>query len=416
MMRARTQVDSQLLALLEQTISDNKGILFAKPAFVYRNTYTGRGIIADNQGDTSTCRDSRGYLPVERWILSITKAENPVQVRSEGITELVLSNKTTIPLDEAVDGAGLLLFGSFRNSWPLIKLLDIGGKEVVPDFTSSKETPPIPAHVHGGYVIDGSVRGPGKLEAYFFPPTEVRPYNLRTPNVHTRIGLKPATSISEFLAAVRQFGLSDRMYDILNEFPVEPYDTWLVPPGIVHAPGPWITLEVQTPQDDYNLLSWQLGKRLHGTELEQEFKSSVLRGLQSPEELLSLVNWQLSTSANLKMDLYRKAQMLEKGQWGLLYQIFFENFLGFSIEIDPEQSYVLGKDDRPRAAIVWSGAGRVNDKPILAESLEYQEFLVTPGFDVMIENSGREKLILFVISPIVTTLTAKCNDAVAYSS
>ena len=39
--------------------------------------------------------------------------------------------------------------------WPLVKILDIGGKPVVPSFSDEPEVPPIPAHVHNGIVVDG---------------------------------------------------------------------------------------------------------------------------------------------------------------------------------------------------------------------------------------------------------------------
>lgn len=63
---------------------------------------------------------------------------------------------------------------------PLGQVLDIGGAAVQPSFKDdgNTEVPPIPCHVHAGTVVDGRVQGPGKLEAYFFPPVDVEPYNL----------------------------------------------------------------------------------------------------------------------------------------------------------------------------------------------------------------------------------------------
>ena len=39
-------------------------------------------------------------------------------------------------------------------------------------------------------------------------------------------------------------------------------------PGVVHAPGPWVTFEIQKPQDDFHLCAWQLGKQLSNEELQ----------------------------------------------------------------------------------------------------------------------------------------------------
>jgi len=31
---------------------------------------------------------------------------------------------------------------------------------------------------------------------------------------------------------------------------------WTIVPGVVHAPGPWLILEMQRAQDDFNLVSF----------------------------------------------------------------------------------------------------------------------------------------------------------------
>ena len=54
--------------------------------------------------------------------------------------------------------------------------------------------------------------------------------------------------------------------------------------------GPWLTFEIQLPQDDFHLLAWQLGAGL-GVELDAGQLPSArsnyhLRGLPSEEALL----------------------------------------------------------------------------------------------------------------------------------
>ena len=67
----------------------------------------------------------------------------------------------------------------------------------------------------------------------------------------------------DVLACLRRFGKDDSLYGLLNVYPVRAYEGWTVAPGVVHAPGPWLTLEIQKAQDDFNLLAWQMGARLH---------------------------------------------------------------------------------------------------------------------------------------------------------
>lgn len=86
---------------------------------------------------------------------------------------------------------------------------------------------------------------------------DVAPYNKDLGEVITRLGLKADTTPEALLAGLKRFALDDSVYDLLNVFPVNPYDSWVIQPGVVHAPGPWLTFEIQRPQDDANLLAWQ---------------------------------------------------------------------------------------------------------------------------------------------------------------
>ena len=46
--------------------------------------YSGRNIIAPNKDFQANMVDSRGYLPVEWWIMSKTEAKNQIPIEDEG--------------------------------------------------------------------------------------------------------------------------------------------------------------------------------------------------------------------------------------------------------------------------------------------------------------------------------------------
>ena len=264
--------------------------------------------------------DDRGYVPVEWWVMSKTVALNPICRENEGVTLLAVEGGDAVRFNEAVEAAGDVLLGDFASRWPLTKVLDIGGAPVQPRFipgddaavsasllksnsgsdqdrsTGSKsgdgevleshaelgselaeaEYPPIPCHVHCG---DYGGNGSGKLEAYFFPPLDVPPYNLKVGNVKTRLGLKPSTTKEEVVAAMKRFGVDDSMYQLLNVFPVKARETWTIPTHVIHAPGPWTTFEIQLPQDDFNLFAWQLGQKITDESERRKVKQdNQLRG------------------------------------------------------------------------------------------------------------------------------------------
>lgn len=56
--------------------------------------------------------------------------------------------------------------------------------------------------------------------------------------------------------------------------------------NITYCPGPWLTFEIQLPQDDFHLLAWVLGEKLKASELEDAKATYNLRGLESEEKLL----------------------------------------------------------------------------------------------------------------------------------
>lgn len=53
----------------------------------------------------------------------------------------------------------------------------------------------------------------------------------------------------------------------------------------VYISGPWLTFEIQLPQDDFNLLAWVLGEQIPTAELDKSKDDYQLRGLGSEEHL-----------------------------------------------------------------------------------------------------------------------------------
>ncbi len=388
---------------ITKTLERQQGIIFAEPAIVHRSKYSGRDILAKNSKFAEGYTDKRGYVPVEWWIMSKTPAENEMQKDGEGLSSIFLeteSGKEKVPFKEAVEVDGDKLLGNFAPLWPLTKILDIGGEPVRPSFSSIEEVPPIPCHVHSGKIIDGRCQGKGKLEAYFFPPLNVPPYNQAFGRTFTRLGLKSNLSKAEVAEKLKQFGQEDSMYELCNTYEINAYDGWTILPGVVHAPGPWPTFEIQLSQDDFNLCSWQLGKRFSPEELQEKKQELQLRGLKDEEDFIAqAINWEVSTDANFKEKYYRPAKILQRGPWGRQMQIFFDQFYGEAFEIAPGQTWVRNADVRPFAGIIWSGHGLLNGNEINTANNERKEFLVVPGTAITAKNTGEMPLMIYTVFP-----------------
>lgn len=381
---------------IKDLISKNNGILMASSAKVFRQSYFGNNIIAPNSEPIPGKVDARGYLPVELWIMSTVEAENPIKVPGEGITNILLGD-SRVPLTHIEEVAGDFVFGQYSNKWPLTKILDIGGEKVKTSF-GTQEVPPIPAHVHAGTISSGKVQRPGKHEAYFFPPLDVNPYHKEV-MAKTRIGLKPETTKEEVKNKLKEFGQSDSMFELLNEFEIEPMTGWSVPAGILHAPGPYLTFEIQLPQDDYNLASWRLGERLSEPERQDRYQKFVLRGLKNEDEYIDLLlDWQATTHKDFKNKYFHKPDIIENGSWGRRMQIFFDTFYGEAWEILPGQTMKASLKNVPIAGVIWSGQANINGNHLSQKGLN--EFLSIPNTNLIVSNPGDITLMIYTVEPI----------------
>jgi len=399
---------SDISFILQNTLRIQNNILFFKPCIVYRESYSGRNIIANNS-DPEKDVDDRNYFPVERWIASKTLAENEKPKLNEGLSFIVLkdhrkdNNDLLFSFKDLILVAEKELLGDYSQKWPLTKILDIGGKPVkliTASIKGEEEVPPIPAHVHSGNIVFGHACGAGKKEAYFFPPLDLPPYRVNLNKVITRLGVRPDVTKEDFEIGLKQFGKDDTMYSLLNVFPIKAYDGWTILPGIIHSPGPWLTFEIQFPQDDFNLSSWKLGQQiLEQDKLEKARQSFLLKGVSSEREFINeLVKWDLTTDPNFKEKFYRPIKVLEEGTWGRRIQIFFDEFYGEGFEVKAGKTYLRKSDVRPFSGIVWSGNGTINSNPISCSNLLEQEFLVIPNTHTKFE--ATTDLFIYVVFPL----------------
>eukprot|EP00036_Acanthoecidae_sp_10tr_P013983 CAMPEP_0206287296 /NCGR_PEP_ID=MMETSP0106_2-20121207/1035_1 /ASSEMBLY_ACC=CAM_ASM_000206 /TAXON_ID=81532 /ORGANISM="Acanthoeca-like sp., Strain 10tr" /LENGTH=408 /DNA_ID=CAMNT_0053717829 /DNA_START=88 /DNA_END=1312 /DNA_ORIENTATION=+ len=368
----------------------------------------GRNLLAKNSEFSAETTDERGYVTVEWWIMSKTQCLNDVQRDGEGLTELVLGDRC-VRFADAVDAAEDILLGKYGADWPLTKVLDIGGAAVGPSFAPDEvERPPIPAHVHAGDVVCGKCTGNGKLEAYFFPPVDVPPYEMDlSGSVHTRLGIAAGVSAGQVIKCLKcGFGVDDSLYSLLARYPIVPRTNWTIPTHVIHAPGPWPTFEIQLPQDDYNLMAWKLGSPIEDdTERAATKSAHQLRGIANEEELFAqTIKWERNVDPEFEAKWFRDcaAKPLEEGEWGRRLRLFHHHFYGEGFEVNPGQRYERPPSDQPFAGIVWSGRGTLNGSDLNVEILEEREFLVVPGHAATFENSGDTVLLVYTAWPIVS--------------
>lgn len=409
---------AEVPAVVEDALKESGGVLLASRSMVCREMYNGRNVLAPNAGPADA--DHRGYVPVERWIMSKTIAENPEMLEGEGVSHL-LTPKGQVRLDDACAdrGTDFALFGPYSRDWPLTKVLDIGGIAYQTSLgkDGEKEVPPIPAHVHPGYAKNGvCCMKEGKLEAYFFPPideTTVYAGKVAEPDkVITRLGLRPEITREEVRAALDKFGEDDSLYGLMNVYQIKPNTSWTIQPGMLHAPGPWPTFEIQRSQDDAHILAWKLGQPIADKKaLSKIWESNFKKSLPDTDAVMQqAVHYEGSRDPKFEEKWFRPCDALEEGTWGRRRRIFHHEFDGEGFEILPGQSYERPGGEEPYAALVWSGEGSVcavePEKSLPSFELKAltdnnSEFLVTPKTTVRMTNtSDSQVLLIYTVLPI----------------
>ena len=123
-------------------------------------------------------------------------------------------------------------------------------------------------------------------------------------------------------------------------------------------------------------------------------------GSQRYDFIQQVIDWETSIDPHFKKNNYRPSKILEQGKWGRRMQIFFDEFYGEAIEIQPGKSFTRNADERPFAGIVWSGEGEINNNKLNGINKEQKEFLVTPSTQVEIKNKGATPLLVYTVFPL----------------
>lgn len=175
----------------------------------------------------------------ERWFSSTIRADNgPGTPEDEGLSYFVDADGRTALFRDAIQAAGADVIGhrsmDVWGRWPVYcKLFDNRG--------------PIPHHLHPRNEHLETLGREHKPEAYYFPP-QYNPVENDFP--YTFFGLAPGTEPDDVRRCLERWDEGDnRILDLSRAYRLTPETGWLVPPGVLHAPGSLCTYEVQWASD-----------------------------------------------------------------------------------------------------------------------------------------------------------------------
>ena len=225
---------------LDRALDKGGGMLRLTPTWVPRSfLHPGRRIKL-HPSDLYAYGAERGGID-ERWFSSTTEAANEGRVWHEGLSFCSFEGKHFL-LRDAVEEAGERLIGKALykkyERWPVYsKFFDNMG--------------PIPHHMHQGFEHAKLTGQEGKPESYYFPPQ----YNNVDNNFcYTFMGLEPGTTKNDIKRCLGNWNKGDNgILDLSRAYRLKRGTGWLIPPGVLHAPGSLCTYEPQWGSDVFGM-------------------------------------------------------------------------------------------------------------------------------------------------------------------
>ncbi len=351
-LRELKKVSSRIQGLVEGLLADTGGLLRLAPCWVPRSFLQPGRRLKLHPDDLYAFGLERGGID-ERWFASTTPAANANRTPEEGLS-MVVAGKRRFTLQQAVAECGPTLIGpaiwrKYRK-WPVYsKFFDNMG--------------PIPHHLHQSSAQAKLVGQEGKPESYYFPPQ----HNAVGNNFpYTFMGLEPGTTRAEVRRCLERWHRGDNgILDLSRAYRLKPGTGWLIPPGVLHAPGSLCTYEPQWGSDVFGMYqSLVEGREVPWELLVKDMPKSRHRDL---DFIVDQLDWTENTDPKFKEHHYLEpvpvADTRSEGyvdRWVVYGKIKGEQlFTAKELTVEPGVSCTI-RDGGAYGLITVQGRGRMN--------------------------------------------------------
>ncbi|MCL2463243.1 MAG: hypothetical protein FWF44_11300 [Defluviitaleaceae bacterium] len=225
---------------IQECYEKNGGVFRLIPNFVPRRFSRPGRRLRLHPDDYFALGTKRGAIK-ERWFSSVIKCMNgELAAEDEGLSYVAptggIADKFT--LRDAIellraDVIGKELYDKY-GTWPMYsKFFD--------------NEAPLFHHLHLDFESAARVGRLGKPEAYYYPP-QLNNYGGEFP--HTYFGFDPDVTKEMVAERLRDFETRDtRITELSRAYRIELGTGWYTPPGVIHAPGSYLTYEPQWNSD-----------------------------------------------------------------------------------------------------------------------------------------------------------------------
>ena len=380
----------------KKAIETYNGLLYLAPTWVPRAFCIPGRRLKLHPDDLFALGIKRGGID-ERWFSSTCNADNgPGTPEDEGMSYVICNNERML-LKDLIEADGAIILGDkVMRKW--------GGLKVFSKFFDNMDA--LPHHIHLREEHAKNVGMEGKPEAYYFPPQ----VNFSENNFpYTFFGLEPGTTKEQVRKCLIDFEKGDnKITNLSKAYRLETGTGWLLPPGILHAPGSLCSFEPQWAADVYCMYQSVVAgkpvdKSLLVKDVPEDKKGDV-------SYLLDIIDWDLNTAPNFKEKFFLEPVLIDNSTPDKYIEkwIVYGKVAGVEVFSAKELTVYSGakvtiKDNGAYGLIIIQGHGTINDIAIESPTLirfgdlTRDEFFVpypTATRGVSVKNEGNEPLVM----------------------
>ncbi len=378
----------RLRARVDQLLSDANGVLRLEPAWVARDFLPpGRRLgLPESAYDVG----ERGYI-CERWLASTTHADNRIGPADEGLSRIASEDGSCLTLKDAVDCAPAALMG---DDYAATHQDGLGRLAKLFDYAAR-----LPYHLHPTQEFASLVGARSKDEAYHFPAgVDMGAHPESFLGVHPWIAREQAGDV--LLPYLVDWD-SDLILRHARAELLVPDEGFLIPSGVLHAPGTALTLELQEDSDVLSMFQALNAGSIISKDLLFKDVRPQDREQHGERFPLGFVQWEVNGDPFFyenhhltPLSLGTVAQEDGEESW-----VFYDTtkFSGKKLVVRPGRS-VVKQEPGVHSVFVWSGRGQYAGRAVeggdslLDELLLSHDAAVTPH---AVTNTGTDPLVVY---------------------
>lgn len=351
--------------VLDNALSQGKGVVRLSPTWVPRSFCIPGRRLKLHPDDYYAFGAHRGGID-ERWFSSTTKADNgPGTLEDEGLSYIHFEDggkAEKVLLKDAMELRGEEFVGA--------EIMRVhGGWTMYSKFFDNLE--PLPHHLHHTDEMAANVGQRGKPEAYYFPP---QLNNKRGYFPYTFFGINPGVTKDQVRACLENWNTGDNgILDLSRAYRLTPGTGWDVPPGVLHAPGSYLTYEPQRASDVFAMFQsivwdaytpWELLVK----DVPDEHKNDL-------DFIMNLLDWDLNVDPDLYQNRFTPPRPVKPVE-EMRSQGYVENWISYKSEAfsAKELTVLPGRtvritDDDAYGLIVVQGRGQFGALSVAAPTM-----------------------------------------------